>query len=128
MALFCLPEFLYDFSYGWAFAHQRSGATWLHVVMSFGHPLRRVRFRATAVWRMEAPPYKPPQDKPGLTDPDKEGSTLVEILLFALPVLLSAWLLGEASFWAYVKGALTNQWLFLPTSVLNLRSRLFSPE
>ena len=115
MALFCLPEFLYDFSYGWAFAHQQSAATWLHLVM--GLAVLCVGFAsAIAVWRMSAPLYKPPdksQDKSGVIDPEKEGSTLIEVLLFALPVMLSAWLLGEASFWAYVKGALTSQWSVL---------------
>jgi hypothetical protein len=118
MALFCLPEFLYDFSYGWAFAHQRSGASWLHAVITLA--ILCVGFAsATAVWRMSTPLYKSKQDKPpqdkspqdksGISESEKEGSTLVEVLLFALPVMLSAWLLAEASFWAYVKGALSSQ-------------------
>jgi len=34
MALFCLPEFLYEVSYGWASAHRYAGETWLDVVGS----------------------------------------------------------------------------------------------
>jgi hypothetical protein len=105
MALFCVPEFLYNFSYGWAFAHQRSGQTWFGDVM--GLAIVCVMFAsATAVWRMARPPYRS-----GLTDPQQEGSTFLELWFFAVPILVSAWLLGEASAWAYVSGALSgNQW------------------
>jgi hypothetical protein len=108
MALFCLPEFLYEVSYAWAFAHRDSGGSWLRVVM--GLAIFCVAFAsATAVWRMSTPQFKPTEDKSGKTDPEKEGSTFIEVLLFALPVMLSAWLLGEASFWAYVNGLLNDQ-------------------
>ena len=105
MALFCLPEFLYNFSYGWAFAHQRAGETWFGEVMALA--VVCVMFAsATAVWRMARPPYKA-----GFSDSQQEGSTLLELWLFAVPVLVSAWLLGEASAWAYVSDALhRNNW------------------
>jgi len=100
MGLFCLPEFLYNFSYGWAFAHAKSGEVWFQEVM--GLAIGCVMFAsATAVWRMLRPLYKPE-----FTDPQKEGSTFLEIWFFALPILVSAWLLGEASAWAYVSGTL----------------------
>jgi hypothetical protein len=73
MALFCLPEFLYDFSYGWAFAHRGSGVAWIRVVMALA--IGCVGFASvTAVWRMERPQYKS-----GLTDPEKEGSIFPEV-------------------------------------------------
>ncbi len=105
MALFCLPEFLYNFSYGWAFAHQRSGKTWFSEVMVLA--IVGVVFASvTAVWRMARPPYTS-----GFTNPQKKGSTFLELWFFAIPLLVSAWLLGEASAWAYVSGALSgNQW------------------
>ncbi len=115
MALFCLPEFLYNLSYGWAFAHQGS-ETWFHGVM--GWAIVCVGFASvTAVWRMSY--------KAGGADPEKEGSILIEVGFFALPVLVSAWLLGEASAWAYINGALTDQlsvlrlarWLSIYTAV-----------
>jgi len=107
MVLFCLPELLYDFSYGWAFAHAQSGVTWFRGVM--GAAILCVMFASvTAVWRMVRPQYKS-----GLTDPEKEGSIFPELWFFALPILVSAWLLGEASAWAYIKGALTDQWSVL---------------
>jgi len=107
MALFCLPEFLYDFSYAWPFAYQESGVTWLRGVMGLAIVCVGCA-SVTAVWRMARPQYES-----GLTDPENQGSILLEVWLFALPVLVSAWLLGEASFWAYVKGALTDQWSVL---------------
>ncbi|MGZ7061192.1 MAG: hypothetical protein ACXVJU_18060, partial [Candidatus Angelobacter sp.] len=120
MALFCLPEFLYNFSYGWAFAHSKSGEAWFPAVM--GLAIVCVLFAsATAVWRMDRPPYKSES-----TDPQKEGSTLLELWFFALPVLVSAWLLGEASAWAYISGALSGNrvpvlrlagWLMVYTAV-----------
>ncbi len=107
MALFCLPEFLYNFSYGWAFAHRASGVAWLSGVMLSA--IGCVAFAsATAVWRMARPQYKS-----RFTDPQKEGSTFLEVWFFALPILVSAWLLGEASAWAYVRGALADQWSVL---------------
>jgi len=108
MALLCLPEFLYNFSYGWAFAHVRSGDAWFLGVMVLA--IAFVAFAsATAVWRMARPPYKS-----GSTGPRKEGSTFLEFWFFALPVLVSAWLLGEASAWAYVSATLSgNQWTVL---------------
>lgn len=107
MALFCLPEFLYDFSYAWPFAYQESGVTWLRGVMGLAIVCVGCA-SVTAVWRMARPQYES-----GITDPENQGSILLEVWLFALPVLVSAWLLGEASFWAYVKGALTDQWSVL---------------
>jgi len=60
----------------------------------------------TAVWRMARPSYTSE-----VAGPQKEGSTFLEFWFFALPVLVSAWLLGEASAWAYVSGVLRgNQW------------------
>jgi hypothetical protein len=105
MALFCLPEFLYNFSYGWAFAHQGPGEEWFRAVM--GLAVTCVLFAsATAVWRMARPPYASQ-----FTDAQKQGRTSLELWLFALPVLVSAWLLGEASAWAYVSGTLSGkQW------------------
>ena len=105
MALFCLPEFLYNFSYGWAFAHQKSGGSWFPVVM--GLAMVCVMFAsATAVWRMERPP-----DESESTNPQTGGSASLELWFFALPILVSAWLLGEASAWAYVSGGLSgSQW------------------
>ena len=102
VALFCLPEFLYNFSYGWAFAHQNSGQTWFPAVM--GLAIVCVMFSsATAVWRMERPLYQSES-----TASQKEGSTSLELWFFALPVLVSAWLLGEASAWAYISGAMSG--------------------
>jgi len=102
MALFCLPEFLYNFSYGWAFAHAHSGEAWFRGVM--GLAILCVMFASvTAVWRMARPQYKS-----GLTDPEKEGSIFLEVCFFALPVLASAWLLGEASAWAYISKTLAH--------------------
>jgi hypothetical protein len=108
MALLCLPEFFYNFSYGWAFAHAQSGEAWFRGVM--GLAIGFVLFAsATAVWRMARPPYE--SESAG---PRKEGSTFLEFWFFALPVLVSAWLLGEASAWAYVSGVLNgNQWPIL---------------
>lgn len=115
MALFCLPEFLYDFSYGWAFAHAQSGEAWFRGVM--GASILCVMFASvTAVWRMARPQFKL-----GLTDPEKEGSIFPELCFFALPLLVSAWLLGEASAWTYISKTLAhindplsgNQWPLL---------------
>src|SRR5208283_4859092 len=105
MALLCLPEFFYNFSYGWAFAQAQSGDAWFRVVM--GLAIGFVLFAsATAVWRIARPPYKS-----GASGRRKEGSVFWEFWFFALPVLVSAWLLGEASAWAYVSGVLTgNRW------------------
>jgi len=102
MALFCLPEFLYNLSYGWAFAHAKSGELWFPTVM--GLAIVCVMFAsATAVWRMERSPYQS-----GSTVQEKEGSTFLEVWFFALPVLASAWFLEEASAWAYISGALSG--------------------
>jgi hypothetical protein len=107
MALCCLPEFLYDFSYGWAFAHRKSGVAWVCVVMALA--IGCIGFAsATAVWRMVRPRYKS-----RFNDPQQEGSIFWEVWFFAVPILLSAWLLGEASAWAYVEGFLTDQWSVL---------------
>jgi hypothetical protein len=108
IALFCLPEFLYNVSYGWAFAHRFSGDAWFGGVM--GSAIVCVMFAsATAVWRMGRP-----QQNSRFSDADKDGSTFLEFWFFALPVLVSAWLLGEASAWGYFSGALTgNQWSVL---------------
>ena len=108
MALFCLPEILYDFSYGWAFAHANSGEGWFRAVM--GSAILCIIFSsATAVWRQARPQYKA-----GASDPDKGGSIFLEVWLFAVPILVSAWLLGEASAWAYISKTLNgNQWTVL---------------
>ena len=115
MALFCLPEFLYDFSYGWAFAHAQSGGAWFRGVM--GAAVLCVMFAsAIAVWRIARPQYKA-----GLAELEKEGSVFPEVCFFALPVLVSAWLLGEGSAWAYISKTLAhindplsgNQWPLL---------------
>src|SRR5271157_6486033 len=51
MALFCLPEFLYNFSYGWAFVHQKPGP-WLPAVMAAAGAC--VMFASViAVWRLK---------------------------------------------------------------------------
>jgi len=48
------------------------------------------------------------------TDPQKEGSIFLEVWFFALPVFVSAWLLGVASAWGYISGTLSgNQWTVL---------------
>ncbi len=107
MALFCLPEFLYDFSYGWAFAHIKSEAWFRGVTES---AILCVGFASViAVWRMARPQYKS-----RFTDTQKEGSIFLEVWFFALPILLSAWLLGEAAAswtysWAYSSDIL--RWL-----------------
>jgi hypothetical protein len=105
MALFCLPEFLYNFSYGWAFAHVQSGEDWFQWVMLLA--ILCVAFAsATAVSRMARPLYKSEHN-----NPEKDGSIFREVWFFAVPVLISAWLLGEAFAWAYVSGTLSgNQW------------------
>jgi hypothetical protein len=100
MALFCLPQFLYNFSYGWAFESAHSGRGWFVVVMALA-VLGVVTASATAVWRMARPTYQL-----GTTDSQTEGSTSVELWFFALPILLSAWLIGEASARAYVSDVL----------------------
>jgi Patatin-like phospholipase len=100
IALFCLPQFLYNFSYGWAFESAHSGRGWFVVVMALA-VLGVVTASATAVWRTARPTYQL-----GTTDSQTEGSTSVELWFFALPILLSAWLIGEASARAYVSDAL----------------------
>jgi hypothetical protein len=45
IALFCLPEFLYNFSYGWAFAHANSGGSLVSWSDGIGHLMCHVRFR-----------------------------------------------------------------------------------
>ena len=100
VALFCLPQFLYDFSYGWAFESAHSGQAWFVVVMALA-VMGVVIASATAVWRMARPTYQL-----GTTGSQTEGSTSVELWFFALPILLSAWLVGEASARAYVSNAL----------------------
>jgi len=98
MALFCLPQFIFDASYYWAFKNQQSGS-WGGQVMLWA--ILFVAFASgTAVWRMARPPYK----EGGASDSD--GSIAVELWLFTLPILVSAWLLGEACAWAYFSGAL----------------------
>ena len=97
MALFCLPEFLYSFSYGWPLAH-RFGDMWFYQVM--GLALLGVIFASTtAVWRMVRPAYKV-----AISGAVEEGSISVELGFFALPILASAWLLGEAAAWAWFSG------------------------
>ena len=100
IALFCLPWFLYNFSYGWAFESAHSGQTWFVVVMALA-VVGVVIASATAVWRMARPTYQL-----GKADSQSEGSTSVELWFFAVPILLSAWLIGEASARAYVSDAL----------------------
>ena len=100
VALFCLPQFLYDFSYGWAFESAHSGRVWFVVVMALA-VMGVVIASATAVWRMARPTYQL-----GTTGSQTDGSTSVELWFFALPILLSAWLVGEASARAYVSNAL----------------------
>ena len=90
-----------------------AGETWFGEVMALA--VVCVMFAsATAVWRMARPPYKA-----GSSDPQKEGSTFLELWFFAIPILLSAWLLGEASAWAYVSDALRgNQWPVLRLAMM----------
>jgi hypothetical protein len=105
MALSCLPQFLYNFSYAWIFAHQSSGQVWFPVVIGLAVACNLFA-SATALWRMARPSYTS-----GFTDPQERGITFRELWLFAVPILVSAWLLGEASAWAYASGTLSgNQW------------------
>ncbi len=124
MALFCLPQFFYNFFYGWAFAHAKSGEAWFQEVI--GSAILFVMFASvTAVWRMARPPYEGRSADPQV-DPQKEGSIFVELWFFTVPILISAWLLGEASAWAYVSGSLNPgqwsvprlaEWLMLYTAI-----------
>jgi len=99
MALFCLPQFLFNFSYAWPLAHRQSGDSWGGQVMLWA--ILCIAFASgTAVWRMARPPYKA-----GGTS-ESDGSIAVELWFFTLPILVSAWLLGEACAWAYFSGAL----------------------
>ena len=104
MALFCLPQFLYNFSYGWALhrpeSGTHSGGTWFVVVMTLA-VVGVMSASATAVWRMVQPQYTS-----GFTNAQKEGSTSLELWFFALPILLSAWLIGEVFARAYVHNIL----------------------
>jgi hypothetical protein len=113
VALFCLPEFLYNFSYGWAFGPRTSAGARIVVMMGLA-VVCVLSASATAVWRMARPTYKSPADS------QKEGGTFLELWFFALPVLASAWLVGEASARAYVSGALRG-W-----SVLHLAAWLMA--
>ena len=120
IALLCIPEFLYEITYGWPFAHQRAGENWFYGIMA-GAVLSVLIASAFAVWRMARPPYVVEEK-----GHQQQGRAVLELLLFAAPLFIGAWLIGEASAWVYISTALNltqwslltlTKWLFLFTIV-----------
>ena len=133
IALLCLPEFLYLVSYGLPFATQQD-TDWYQPVMLLAVGCVTVASVFAAV-RMNWPPYAS-----RFKDSNKQGSTSLELWLFALPLIAGTWLLGEVWAWAAINRIFTGtsqlnqiiplaKWLFLfallpPLSISLVRLRL----
>lgn len=133
ICLLCLPEFLYVVSYGMPFAMQQD-TDWYRPVMWLAVSCVTVASVFAAV-RMNWPPYAS-----RFKDSDKQGSTSLELWLFALPLIVGTWLLGEAWAWAAINPIFTRtsqldqivplaKWLFLfallpPLSISLVRLRV----
>jgi hypothetical protein len=133
ICLLCLPEFLYLVSYGLPFATQQD-TDWYKPVMLLAVGCVTVASVFAAV-RMNWPPYAS-----RFKDSNKQGSTSLELWLFALPLIVGAWLLGEAWAWAAINRVFTGisrvnqivplaKWLFVfallpPLSISVVRLRV----
>jgi hypothetical protein len=93
ICLLCLPEFLWMVSYALPFAAQYDRG-WYWPVMLLAVLSVTVASVFAAV-RMSWPPYAS-----RFKDSMKQGSTSLELWLFALPLIVGTWLLGEAWAWA----------------------------
>ncbi|MDR3749614.1 MAG: patatin-like phospholipase family protein [Acidobacteriota bacterium] len=133
ICLLCLPEFLWELSYGLPFAAQKD-TDWYQPVMALAVLCVTIASAFAAV-RMSWPPYASQ-----FKDPQKQGSTDLELWLFAVPLMLGTWLLGEAWAWAAINRIFTGtsasativplaKWLFVfavlpPTSISIFRLRI----
>jgi len=118
ICLLCLPEFLWILSYGLPFGAQQDKG-WYEPIMVLAVLCVTVASAFAAV-RMSWPPYSSK-----FKDPHKQGSMMLEFWLFALPLMIGTWLLGEAWAWASINRIFTGtsggaaevlplaKWLFL---------------